>query len=308
MAQRALSPTDEAALEGPAFERAQLQLARFNQTRLRPTIEGPPEGLLAERILRSEREFVETARRTIRSLISDVPTNADAFVEWFEALRSNGPGQGDALFPWLASRASWHQMKWFLEQEAAGEAGFDDLVALTQVKMPERAKLEMARNYWDEMGRGAPGGMHGPMLERLIEHFEIVPKLETTVPESLALGNVMMALACSRHYAFHSVGALGTIEMTAPTRVRFVDIGLKRLGVSAHHRTYFALHATLDVKHSQSWNREVIHSLVAEDHRRAAAIAEGAVLRLWCGQRCFERYRARLGVALAPRVSVREWA
>ena len=49
-------------------------------------------------------------------------------------------------------------------QEAAGEAGFDDLVAMTQVKLPTRAKLELARNYWDEMGRGNPKGMHGPML------------------------------------------------------------------------------------------------------------------------------------------------
>ena len=48
------------------------------------------------------------------------------------------------------------QMRWFLTQEVAGEAGFDDLAALTQVKMPQQAKLEIARNYWDEMGRGNP--------------------------------------------------------------------------------------------------------------------------------------------------------
>ncbi|MCA8887010.1 MAG: iron-containing redox enzyme family protein, partial [Hyphomonadaceae bacterium] len=52
-------------------------------------------------------------------------------------------------------------MRWFVEQEAAGEAGFDDLVAMSQVKMPAPAKLELARNYWDEMGRGNAKGMHG---------------------------------------------------------------------------------------------------------------------------------------------------
>ena len=66
-------------------------------------------------------------------------------------------------------------MKWFIEQEVAGEAGFDDLLALTQIKMPEQAKLEMARNYWDEMGRGASKGMHGPMLERLARYLELEP-------------------------------------------------------------------------------------------------------------------------------------
>src|SRR3546814_14029908 len=71
-----------------------------------------------------------------------------------EGLRETGPGQGDPLFPWLASHASKEELRWFFEQEAAGEAGFDDLVAMTQVKMPVQAKLELARNYWDEMGRG----------------------------------------------------------------------------------------------------------------------------------------------------------
>ena len=63
-------------------------------------------------------------------------------------------------------------MKWFLQQEVAGEAGFDDLVAMTQVKLPCRAKLEMARNYWDEMGQGHGPAMHGALLDRLVETRE----------------------------------------------------------------------------------------------------------------------------------------
>src|SRR3546814_13677559 len=59
-------------------------------------------------------------------------------------------------------------------------------------------------------------------------------------------------------------------------------------------RHYFDLHAVLDVKHSEAWNREAIGPLVAEDERRARAIAEGALIRLRCGARCFERYRSIL--------------
>lgn len=289
------------ALEGPVFAAVQLELARYNRRRLEPALGEPQDTSCDIRALELEARFVDAARQRIAPLVTGVPTAADKFVDWFEALRTSGPGQGDTLFPWLAAEANWDQMRWFLEQEAAGEAGFDDLLAMTQVKMPERAKLEMARNYWDEMGRGTASGMHGPMLARLVDHFGIASRHETTVPESLTLGNVMMALACSRRYAFQSVGALGVIEMTAPGRVRFVEIGLRRLGVPGRFRTYFALHATLDVKHSQAWNREVIHSLVAEDARRAVAIAEGAVLRLWCGQRCFERYRTEFGLTAGAR-------
>ena len=88
-------------------------------------------------------------------------------MRWFEDLENTGPGQRDPLFPWLAAHATLVQMRWFLRQEIGGEAGFDDLVALAQLRLPDRAKLELARNYWDEMGRGDARGMHGPMLARL---------------------------------------------------------------------------------------------------------------------------------------------
>jgi hypothetical protein len=138
------------------------------------------------------------------------------------------------------------------------------------------------------------------MLERLARHVEVNPTPERVIPEALALGNMMVALAHNRRYAFHSIGALGVIEMTAPTRAGFVERGLRRLGVPAKQRHYFALHAVLDVKHSETWNREVLRPLVGEDRRRASAIGEGALLRLWHGARCFERYRGRFN-ADAPK-------
>jgi len=283
-------------LDGLGFARFQRELTNANRRRLEPKLPHPQWRDHVDnecRVLRAEGEFVEAVRGEIKPLVSGIPDDVDGFLAWFERLRETGPGQRDPLFPWLAAKASLEQMKWFIEQEVAGEAGFDDLLALTQIKMPEQAKLEMARNYWDEMGRGASKGMHGPMLERLAQHIDVHPTPETVIPEALALGNMMVALAHNRRYAFHSIGALGVIEMTAPTRAEYVDRGLRRLGIPAKKRHYFALHAVLDVRHSETWNREVLRPLVAEDARRAQAIGEGAVLRLWHGARCFERYRER---------------
>jgi hypothetical protein len=280
------------------------ELSRFNKLRLTPGL-GEPLGMEPAAVahaLRLEADLVETVRGEIAPLVVNVPVAADAFVAWYENLRETGPGQGDPLFPWLATSANREQMRWFLHQEVAGEAGFDDLLAMTQVKMPEPAKLEMARNFWDEMGRGKAKGMHGRMLDRLARHFDVAPVAETTVPQSLTLGNVMIGLATNRRYAFHSVGALGVIELTAPGRAAFVTQGLRRLGVPAKESHYFALHAVLDVKHSEAWNREVLRTLVAEDPRRAQPIAEGAVMRLWCGARCFDRYRSEFGLGGAESV------
>lgn len=244
-----------------------------------------------------EGRMVEDGVAVCAGHLSELPQDVDAFMNWFERLVEVGPGQGDRLFPWLATAADMEQMRWFLTQEVAGEAGFDDLVALTQLRMPSRAKLELARNYWDEMGRGREAGMHGPMLEATVQELGLSPSVAATVWESLALANTMLALASNRRYAYHSVGALGAVELTAPGRVEQVNAGLKRLGVSARGRRYFQLHAGLDVLHSREWNREVIRPLVAADPRCARAIAEGALLRLSCGARCFERYRRELGVS-----------
>ncbi len=104
----------------------------------------------------------------------------------------------------------------------------------------------------------------------------------------------MTAMATRRDYAWHALGALGVIELTAPDRSTAVATGLRRLGVSAKTRIYFDLHATLDVKHSEAWNAEAIGPAVADDPQRAQAIAEGALIRLRCGARCFERYRREL--------------
>ncbi len=267
----------------------QARLSGLNQGRFLPGFPGEPAAGRDD--LAAEVAFLEEARAAVAERAATAPVDAGNFVLWFEDLARTGPGQGDPLFPWLAEACSLDQMRWFLAQEVAGEAGFEDLTALTQLRMPTRAKLELARNYWDEMGRGGERGMHGPMLERLADHLRLDEVEGPIVWEAHALANTMAGLAANRCYAYHAVGALGVVELTAPGRAGLVDQGLRRLGVSAKFRHYFALHATLDVRHSAAWNAEVIVPLVSEEPRAAVAIAEGALMRLACGAACFARYR-----------------
>ncbi|WP_143177302.1 iron-containing redox enzyme family protein [Cystobacter ferrugineus] len=277
-------------------------LLQFNRSRLRPTLphEDWREEVTRETRLRLlEGEFVERERALVAERAAEAPEEPEAFVAWFEELKQTGPGQGDPLFGWLATEAPLEPFHWFLTQEFAGEAGFDDLVALTQVKLPTQAKLELARNYWDEMGRGREDAMHGPMLSQLATALDLRPTDEGTVWEAHALANLLVALAANRRYTYQSVGALGAVELTAPGRSACVNAGLQRLGFMMPVRRYYAVHATLDVKHSEAWNREVLKPLVAADPRVARPIAEGALMRLNAGARCFERYRRELGLKLS---------
>jgi len=295
--------------EFPDAEMLHQGLARWNRRRLavaKPHADWTREVSENARMLRIEGAFVEAFREHIAPLVSDVPSDPDGFIAWFEGLKDSGPGQWDPLFDWLAGDASLEQMKWFLTQEAAGEAGFDDLVAMTQVKLPARPKMELARNYWDEMGRGHMGGMHGPMLDRTVDGLGLKPSIEGTCWQSLCLANTLTAFATTRRYTYHAVGALGAVELTAPTRVGSVAEGLKRLGCSPEQRKYFQLHAALDIEHSKAWNAEALIPLVEADPGCARYIAEGAIMRLICGEQCFETYRAHLWAHAHPVVYAAE--
>ena len=285
-------PSSELADPG-AFHR---RLARWNNRRLAPgfpAADWRDQAAEDAEMILLEGAFVERARAEAASHLINLPEDVDGFIAWFEGLKGSGPGEEDPLFPWLADTASYEQMRWFLLQEVAGEAGFEDLVAMAQVKMPNRPKLELARNYWDEMGRGVEGGMHGPMLDRLAHALELKPTIDGTVWPSLALGNTLVAFSTTRRYAFHALGALGAVELTAPWRAGHVAAGLKRVGVGME-RKYFALHATLDVEHSRTWNEEVLRPLAAEYPNCIRSLAEGAVMRLKAGAACYATYRRRL--------------
>jgi len=279
-----------------------IDLMRHGHARMVPKTpqqDGNWEATLQHNLGMAEKEirFFEQERQEILHLANEAPSDTAGFLAWFESLRETGPGQNDPLFPWLAKHVNESQMRWFIQQELAGEAGFDDLVALTQLRMPAQAKLEMARNYWDEMGRGSEQGMHGTMLDATVRELNISENTaDNAVWEALALGNLLLAAAFNRRYAYHSVGALGAVELTAPTRSVWVAKALQKLNISKSGSLYFRIHSTVDIRHSKDWNREVIATLVDGNPGVAQAIAEGALMRLNAGARCFDRYRREFGI------------
>jgi len=277
-----------------------LALAQLNRERLCP---GTPSESWRDDLLQRaqlavrEGAFLESERRAVIARAAEAPREPHAFVAWFEALRESGPGQHDPLFDYLAEEAPYEHVRWFVQQEVAGEAGFDDLVALTQLRMPDRAKLELARNYWDEMGRGKAVGMHGPMLAKLADAVGVSGTDPSYIVwESLALGNLLAGLALNRRYAWHSLGALGAVELTAPTRAVKVVQAIERVGIDRAAAHYFRLHSTIDVVHWNGWRDEALLPTLEENPDLAPHIAEGALMRLSAGARTFARYRRELGL------------
>ena len=88
------------------------KLAAFNRERFDPALPTPAWRAGIDRLangLREEGDFLEERRAGVAARAAEAPRDADGFVRWFEALELNGPGQHDALFPWLAETASLEQ-------------------------------------------------------------------------------------------------------------------------------------------------------------------------------------------------------
>src|SRR4051812_7336953 len=108
------------------------RLAAFNARRFTPGL--PHDGWEAElheqcALFVEEGRWLEAFRARVAPRAAEAPRDPAGFVAWFEELDRTGSGQADPLFPWLAEQAGMDEMRWFLTQEVAGEAGFEDLTA-----------------------------------------------------------------------------------------------------------------------------------------------------------------------------------
>jgi hypothetical protein len=109
------------------------------------------------------------------------------------------------------------------------------------------------------------------------------------VPEARALAHLLSALRAHRRYAYACLGALRALALTAPGREAKIIAGLRRIG-AATPRIPGTAHARVTPS-LRPWNPDELRALIASDGRLARPLAEGALMRLEAGARCFDRYR-----------------
>ena len=242
-----------------------------------------------------EGHYIEELRYAVKTLIPTDFSSPDDFLNWYQALCL--PLQSHALYEWLANEAGLADMRWFLTQEILPRPAFADLLSLTQVSLPLHAKMECARNFWDEMGQGKQAAVHGALLDRAVSSLGLRHSIEGTTWESLAYSNSMIALASIGRYAYQSVGALGMHELLMSNESACIAKGLKRLGMDQWVTSYFDVHTGLNFAHSRSWLSELIKPILVKDPTAASLLAEGALIRLYCARRCLSRYSKEFNLA-----------
>jgi hypothetical protein len=200
-----------------------------------------------------------------------------------------------SVYDWLAEEASFGDLVAFLSLEGGPDGGFDDLVALCEVGLVGEPKLELARNYWDEMGRGAATDVHTELHRRLSRALGLraVPRQEQP-PAVLLRAALGSLLATNRYLQPELVGALGLTELQAGPRCRRVLAALHRLDAPADAFPFYEEHATADPRHGKDWLDHVVVPL-ARDPAWARGIVRGARWRSLVNAAFFETVARAVG-------------
>jgi hypothetical protein len=203
------------------------------------------------------------------------------------ALKAEGPVQAmralaardrlPAVYKWLARQAEWDQVVEFLALEGGPDAGFDDLVAACQTGLFGAPKMELATNYWDEMGNGDPAAVHTTLHEQLVAAIDM-PRIPFDRQPLSALARSAFGglLATNRWMQPEMLGALGLIELQAGPRCRLVLQALERCGAPADALPFYEVHAEVDPRHGKDWLDKAITPTVEDHPDWGARIVRGA--------------------------------
>ena len=204
--------------------------------------------------------------------------SADAVVETMRALAARD--RLPAVYKWLARTATWDEVVHFLALEGGPDAGFDDLVAACQVGLSGPAKMELATNYWDEMGNGDPAAVHTTLHDQLVAAIDM-PYIPVAEQPASALARTALGglLATNRWLQPEMLGALGLIELQAGPRCRLVLKALDRCGAPEAAYPFYEVHAEVDPRHGKDWLDKAVVPTVAQWPHWGPRIARGALWR-----------------------------
>ncbi|HEU5034991.1 MAG TPA: iron-containing redox enzyme family protein [Mycobacteriales bacterium] len=185
-----------------------------------------------------------------------------------------------AVYKWLSREAEWDQVVRFLALEGGPDAGFDDLVALCQVGLGGSPKMELATNYWDEMGDGDAAAVHTTLHDELVAAIGMprIPLVEQPV-SALARTALGGLLATNRWLQPEMLGALGLIELQAGPRCRLVLHAFDRCGAPAAAYPFYSVHAEVDPRHGKDWLEKAIVPTVEQAPEWGTRIVRGAQWR-----------------------------
>jgi Iron-containing redox enzyme len=274
-----------AAGDGDAFYTQQYLLARIYQLHTAIPDGASAEGSVA---LHEVTRLLETATAAVEDaqipagLIESAPTEPSAYLSWLKRLaRTHRVYKHPYYRSYIRDHATEEDLRSYVMQESVVDGRFDDLLAMMQVGTAGPAKMEIATNFWDEMGNGNDAEVHTHLFNNIFKVFDIgADELERAMTANALLqGNISVMLCRYRSFYPEAVGYLGMTEWLVPERFTQVLHAWDRLGLPEDGIVYHRLHVTIDSQHAAGWFHNVVIP-AAESPRMRAGIARGTLWRL----------------------------
>jgi pyrroloquinoline quinone (PQQ) biosynthesis protein C len=297
-----------AADNGPARYAQQLLLARiYALSTCLPEGDSAEGSVIVHEVTRSlERATIASEDRWLPAdAYAGMPTDGRAFMSWLKrAARQHHVFKHPYYSEFISRRADAAALRAYVIQESVVDGRFDDLLAMIQIGTGGGAKMEIARNFWDEMGNGNAEEVHTHLFGKIYEVFDIgKQEMEAAMTaDDLLAGNLAVLLCRYRTMYAEAVGFLGMTEWLVPERFRHVVHAWERLGLPDVGITYHRLHITIDSQHAAGWFHNVIIP-AADSEATRRGVARGAFWRLNSSARHLDERLARALAELDPSVT-----
>jgi len=242
--------------------------------------------ILMEVMLRLEKAWITDEEKRIP--YQDMPSNSQEFARWLRTYILSHESSEHHIFDYLANRSTQKEMSYFFSQEVTIDPRFDDLIALMQVGISDLSiKLELAENYWDEMGNGSLEDIHSLMFAHLCDELDVFEEgegfsgvLARASWQALACSNTLLYSVLHRKNFDLALGALGAVELISPLHFTFLTKGFGRLGLSEKAKRYHELHIAIDARHGNGWLHNAIVPRAEKYENARNQIFKGATLRM----------------------------
>ncbi|WP_078624233.1 iron-containing redox enzyme family protein [Streptomyces monomycini] len=215
--------------------------------------------------------------------VGDHPRSGPEYVHWLKDRVNEHPAGWHPLYhEHIAHRGTPEDLRLLLAQETSLDPRFDDILASMQMGRTGGEKMEIAANYWDEMGNGDAGLVHTSLFSQALEAIgaDSAYIRDSFMLEAVICGNLSACLALGRRHYYKAVGYFGVTEYLAPRRFRCMVDTWRRLDLPEVGITYHDLHIGIDAGHASGWFKNVVAPLVDGDPLAGRDIALGAMIRL----------------------------
>jgi len=226
------------------------------------------------------------------SVLRDAPRTGKEFVTWLRQQISSHPARLHEYYStYLKDYSTLEDLQDFLLQETSLDPRFDDVLALMQVGTSGNTKMEIAQNYWDEMGNGDHAQVHSKLFSTVLKSagIDLPARKNDLYHESNVCGNISVLMALHRSNFYKAVGYFGVTEFLAPSRFKHVVAAWERLGLPSEDIEYHRLHIRIDTVHANAWFNNVVAPLVDENPANGFDIALGALIRLNTSDRYLDK-------------------